>query len=105
MREYDGEETREEVDEDGCVNLNDTRYARDSLPLMPGCICMACSNSHSRAYIHHLVQAKELLAQILLFAHNLHHLRGLCRALSTDVEATYDAVRTRITTKNNSVNK
>jgi queuine tRNA-ribosyltransferase subunit QTRTD1 len=84
------------LDSDGCIDMNDSKWARDSLPLTPGCSCMACSNSHSRAYIHHLVQAKELLAEILLFAHNLHHLRELCRALSGDVDGTYDAVTTRI---------
>lgn len=97
--EEDGKECLgaiEAILDDGCIDMNDSRWARDSLPLIPGCSCMTCSNSHSRAYIHHLVQAKELLAEILLFAHNLHHLRELCRALSRDVDGTYDTVTTRI---------
>ena len=84
------------LDRDGCINMSDTKWARAGLPLSSGCTCMACSNSHSRAYIHHLVQAKELLAEILLFSHNLHHIRELCRALSTDMDATYDTVKARI---------
>jgi len=88
--------TKIELDEDGCIDMNDSKWALDALSLTPGCSCISCSNSHSRAYIHHLVQAKELLAEILLFAHNLHHLRELCRALSTDTDATYDSVKARI---------
>lgn len=81
---------------DGCVDMNDSKFSRDALPLIPGCTCLACSNSHSRAYIHHLVQAKELLAEILLFAHNLHRLREMCRALSTDMDSTYGSIKTCI---------
>jgi tRNA-guanine family transglycosylase len=40
---------------------------------------MACGQDfYSRAYIHHLYQAKELLAQILLMGHNLHHMLEFC---------------------------
>lgn len=85
-----------DLDSDGCIDLHDAKWASDALPLTPGCTCMACSNDHSRAYIHHLVQAKELLAEILLFSHNLHHLRELCRALSVDLDGTYDFVKSQM---------
>lgn len=85
-----------ELDGDGCMDMDDKKWARDLRPLVPGCSCMACSNSHSRAYIHHLVKAKELLAEILLFAHNLHHLLELCRALSADMDAVYDSVKMQL---------
>ncbi|KAL7469399.1 hypothetical protein ACHAXS_009650 [Conticribra weissflogii] len=95
---------------DGIIHLNDEQYARDSLPILPGCKCLACrprSKHHSqrsegyhhflrckiddsetppsfsRAYIHHLIRAKEMLAQTLLFAHNLHQLLVLFQRLSS----------------------
>jgi queuine tRNA-ribosyltransferase len=71
-------------DSDGCMDLHDKRYARDARPLMVGCACLACKNDQfSRAYIHHLVCAKELVAEILLFGHNLHYLLGLCREFNS----------------------
>jgi tRNA-guanine family transglycosylase len=88
-----------ELDADGCMDMEDKKWARDVRPLVPGCLCMACSNSHHRAYIHHLVQAKELLAEILLFVHNLHHLLELCRALSADMDAIYDSVKMQLLRK------
>jgi hypothetical protein len=67
------------LDSNGCMDISDKSYARDSRPLVVGCSCMACNKEccFSRAYIHHLVCAKELLAEILLFGHNLHHLLNL----------------------------
>ena len=70
---------------DGCIDLSDTRYARDPRPLLPGCSCFVCRDSRfSRAYIHHLVVAKEMVAEILLFAHNLHCTLELLRKFDTD---------------------
>jgi hypothetical protein len=48
-------------------------YVRDPRPLLPGCACYTC-RTHSRAYVYHLVCAQELLAEVLLFVHNLYHL-------------------------------
>ena len=68
---------------DGCIDMSDKLFARDSKPLVPGCSCLACRGDlFSRAYIHHLVCAKELLAEILLFGHNLHHLLSLLRSFN-----------------------
>jgi len=67
-----------ELDHNGCFNVGDPIFARDARPLVPGCSCLAC-HFHSRAYIHHLIVAKELLAQILLFCHNLTHLLEFCK--------------------------
>ena len=60
------------------LDLSDTTHAKDASPLVSGCPCITCQH-YSRAYIHHLHQAKELLAQILLMGHNLHHLLEFCR--------------------------
>lgn len=41
------------------------RYAADPGPLSPGCGCYTCAR-HSRAYVHHLLQTGEMLAQVWL---------------------------------------
>lgn len=55
--------------DDYSINLWDDKYFNDSRPIQYGCACHAC-RYHTRAYIHHLLKAKELLAEILLHAHN-----------------------------------
>jgi hypothetical protein len=65
---------------DGCMDLSDKTYARDPQSLVAGCKCFVCKeNRFSRAYIHHLVVAKEMVAEILLFGHNLYCLLELLR--------------------------
>ena len=53
------------------MNLLNEKYARDKRPIDPGCTCEACRN-HSRAYIRHLIKAKEALGMMLAVTHNLH---------------------------------
>jgi queuine tRNA-ribosyltransferase len=55
----------------GKMNLLNEKYARDKRPIEPGCTCEACRN-HSRAYIRHLIKAKEALGMMLAVTHNLH---------------------------------
>ena len=65
---------------EGCMDMSCTSYARDPSPLLPGCECFVCKeNRFSKAYIHHLVVAKEMLAEILIFGHNLHCMLLLLR--------------------------
>ncbi|MFY9635984.1 MAG: tRNA-guanine transglycosylase, partial [Cellulosimicrobium cellulans] len=45
------------------------KYKRDFGPLQDGCDCYACAN-YSRAYIHHLFKAKEMLSATLISIHN-----------------------------------
>ncbi len=45
-------------------------------PLDPGCPCLACTR-HSRAYLHHLFRAGEMLGPMLLTQHNLTYYAGL----------------------------
>jgi len=66
----------------GMMDLREERYARDSLPILRGCEFKAPVLSFSRAYIHHLIKAKEMLAETLLFVHNLHQVLLLMRRLS-----------------------
>lgn len=72
------------LNQDGCMDLTDTAFARDPQPLVPGCNCLACANDKfSRAYVHHLICAQELLADMLLFGHNLHHLLQFIRVFNS----------------------
>jgi len=57
----------------GRLNLMNAGYARDERPIDPDCACYTCRN-FSRAYLRHLVNAKEMLAAALLSIHNLHTL-------------------------------
>ena len=81
------EESEDQVllNQNGCMDLSDKRYARDPRPLVLGCDSFVClDNRFSRAYIHHLVVAKEMVAEILLFGHNLHCLLKLLRCFDGD---------------------
>ncbi|XP_077783285.1 queuine tRNA-ribosyltransferase accessory subunit 2 isoform X3 [Podarcis muralis] len=57
------------------INLKEKRYQDDFGPLVNGCLCYCCQN-HSRAYVHHLLETKELLASVLLMMHNFQHYFG-----------------------------
>jgi queuine/archaeosine tRNA-ribosyltransferase len=72
-----------QVDEDGCIDLSEASYCEDKAPILVGCTCFSCKNQrYTRSYMHHLINAKELLAEILLFGHNLHQLLLLFDAVS-----------------------
>ncbi|MBC8339583.1 MAG: tRNA guanosine(34) transglycosylase Tgt [Rhodospirillales bacterium] len=60
----------------GALNLRNAQHREDPTPLDPECACPACSN-YSRAYIHHLVKAKEILGAVLLTWHNLQYYQDL----------------------------
>lgn len=55
----------------GKINLNNEKYKLDQRPLEEGCQCPACK-SYSRAYIRHLLKAKEMLGMRLMVLHNLY---------------------------------
>ncbi|MGC8536469.1 MAG: tRNA guanosine(34) transglycosylase Tgt, partial [Rhizomicrobium sp.] len=54
----------------GTLNLRNARHAEDPDPLDPDCGCPAC-RQFSRAYLHHVVKAGEIIASMLLTWHNL----------------------------------
>ncbi len=56
----------------GTVNLRNARHGNDPRPLDPDCGCAACRN-YSRAYLHHLARAGEILSAMLLTQHNLSY--------------------------------
>uniref|UniRef100_A0A182MR31 Queuine tRNA-ribosyltransferase accessory subunit 2 n=1 Tax=Anopheles culicifacies TaxID=139723 RepID=A0A182MR31_9DIPT len=54
------------------LDTTDSQWAEDFGPLLAGCRCYTCQK-HSRAYVHHLFNTREMLGPILLMMHNLHH--------------------------------
>jgi queuine tRNA-ribosyltransferase len=55
---------------EGALNLKNARFADDPAPLDASCACPAC-RQFSRAYLHHVVKAGEIIAAMLLTWHNL----------------------------------
>jgi queuine tRNA-ribosyltransferase len=60
----------------GVVNLKNARHADDPRPLDEDCTCPAC-RGYSRAYLHHVYRAGEMIAGMLLSWHNLHYYQEL----------------------------
>jgi queuine tRNA-ribosyltransferase len=60
----------------GQVNLKNARHADDPRPLDEECTCPAC-RGYSRAYLHHVYRAGEMIAGMLLTWHNLHYYQEL----------------------------
>ncbi|WP_081747086.1 tRNA guanosine(34) transglycosylase Tgt, partial [Arthrobacter sp. H5] len=54
---------------DGRWNLSNARFKKDFTPLADGCDCYTCLN-YTRAYIHHLFKAKEMVSATLISIHN-----------------------------------
>ena len=69
----------------GTVNLRNARHKRDSRPLDDICPCPVCT-THSRAYLHHLFKAEEMLGPILLTQHNLHFYQALMAELRDAIQ-------------------
>ena len=75
----------------GVLNLRNARHADDGRPLDPDCACPACAR-HSRAYLHHLVRAGEMLGPMLLTWHNVRYYQDLMRGLrDAIVEGRFEA--------------
>lgn len=64
----------------GDVNLKNARHRDDPRPLDESCTCPAC-RGYSRAYLHHVVRAGEMIAGMLLTWHNLHYYQDLMQGL------------------------
>ena len=64
----------------GELNLRNARHRDDPRPIDEQCGCPACRH-HSRAYLHHLIRAEEILAAMLLTWHNLHYYQDLMRSI------------------------
>ncbi len=69
----------------GPVNIRNARHQADPRPLDPECTCPTCSR-FSRAYLHHLTKAGEMLGPILMSLHNLTFYQGLMARLRQAIE-------------------
>ena len=69
----------------GELNLRNARHRDDPRPIDERCGCPACRH-HSRAYLHHLIRAEEILAAMLLTWHNLHYYQDIMRGLREAIE-------------------
>jgi queuine tRNA-ribosyltransferase len=78
----------------GVVNIKNARHADDPRPLDEACSCPAC-RGYSRAYLHHVFRAGEIISSMLLTWHNLHYyqelMAGMRDAIAADRFATFEA--------------
>ena len=69
----------------GKIVIRNGTYKRDFSPLDPECDCYACRN-YTRAYIHHLIRANEILGIRLLSIHNIKFLTCLMDKVRIEIE-------------------
>ncbi|MFK3891196.1 tRNA guanosine(34) transglycosylase Tgt [Sphingomonas sp. NPDC079357] len=86
----------------GPINIRNARFAEDQGPLDPECACAVCT-TWTRAYVHHLVRAGEMLGAMLMTEHNIAFyealmadlraaiVEGRLAAFANDFRARYDA--------------
>jgi queuine tRNA-ribosyltransferase len=70
----------------GEIRIRNARWKLDTQPLDPECGCYACRN-FSRAYVHHLIRANEILGARLATTHNLHYYHSLMAQMRAAIEA------------------
>ena len=70
----------------GTLNMRNARHAEDPAPVDPACACPTCAD-YSRAYLHHLFRAGEMLGPILLSQHNLFFYQRLMADLRSAIAA------------------
>lgn len=68
----------------GRMNLAKAEFSRDHAPIDPECGCYTCAH-FSRAYLRHLIVAKEMLASTLLSIHNVFTLTALAQTLRSSI--------------------
>ncbi|MFI5346372.1 MAG: tRNA guanosine(34) transglycosylase Tgt [Elusimicrobiota bacterium] len=71
---------------DGKYNVTNARFRRDFTPLDPTCACFVCGR-YTRAYLGHLLRAKELAAYRLLSYHNLHFMAAIMTEIRESILA------------------
>ena len=71
---------------DGKLNLFNAKYELDDRPIEEGCQCPACRH-YSRAYIRHLLKAKEMLGMRLCVLHNLYFYNHLTEEIRNAIDA------------------
>jgi len=78
----------------GVLNIKNARHADDPRPIDENCTCPACSK-YSRAYLHHVFRAQEMISGMLLTWHNLHYFQeimdGMRGAIAAGTFAAWEA--------------
>ncbi|MDO4965944.1 MAG: tRNA guanosine(34) transglycosylase Tgt [Lachnospiraceae bacterium] len=69
----------------GKINLFNAKYELDSKPIEEGCMCPTC-RKYSRAYIRHLLKAKEMLGMRLCVMHNLYFYNNMMEEIRLAIE-------------------
>jgi len=64
----------------GVINIKNARHADDPRPLDEHCTCPTCQN-YSRAYLHHVFRAQEMISGMLLTWHNLHYFQDIMQGM------------------------
>ena len=70
----------------GVVNIKNARHADDPRPLDESCTCPACTG-YSRAYLHHVFRAGEMISGMLLTWHNLHYFQEIMQGMRDAIAA------------------
>ena len=70
----------------GKINLMNAKYETDDRPVEEGCGCPTCQR-YSRAYIRHLLKAKEMLGMRMCVLHNLYYYNHLMEEIRSAIEA------------------
>ncbi|MDD3165783.1 MAG: tRNA guanosine(34) transglycosylase Tgt [Oscillospiraceae bacterium] len=84
---------------EGAVNLKNAKYARDPSPIDAQCDCPVCRR-YSKAYLHHLFKAEEMLAMRLAVMHNLYFYNQLMQRIRDALDAgTFAAFRAEYSEK------
>jgi queuine tRNA-ribosyltransferase len=68
------------------LNMRNARFKTDRTPLDPSCACETCT-TYTRAYIHHLFKADELIGQTLLTIHNIATMNRVMADVRTGIAA------------------
>ncbi|MBL8471922.1 MAG: tRNA guanosine(34) transglycosylase Tgt [Rhodocyclaceae bacterium] len=85
------------ITQHGDVRIKNARFRADTRPLDPECDCYTCRN-FTRAYLHHLFRANEMLGLRANSVHNLHYFHRLMERLRAAIEAgTYAETAAAIT--------
>ena len=70
---------------DGIININNKKYELDQRLIDPSCTCPVCGKGFSRAYIHHLIKANEILGLRLCVMHNLYFYNHLMEEIRSAI--------------------
>ncbi|ORX53583.1 tRNA-guanine transglycosylase [Hesseltinella vesiculosa] len=86
-----GSTSAQDGKQDKSLNLWDRKYARVFEPLDKSCGCYACKNGQTKAYIHHLLNAHEMLASIFLMGHNVYQMNEFMQDIRHSIDTdTFD---------------